>query len=562
MVTRQISVIDIQQRDDFDGLLRELHRFPASTITVDVAADIDVLNEPAEFEELLAVARLHEIELELATDDPVRQELARIYGMRVASDPSTRPTAILRANSLATTRVMPLVDQFTEQHCAVDTSEESIDETTPFHVARSEASPFDTDASFSFVIAPPDSRPRPRTRTLPSERPSGARSRPVSPALGSSAIFVAGVVIVAAIAVLLTSLLAPSADVIIVPETTTLTTEVTYGVAGYGESLDVAIEPTVLSTTLTYESTVPASGERMIPDEAARGMVFLTNPFSEIVALPEGTTFTTMDGEISFISLEPIAIPAADPFESARFGTAAVGIEAVQPGSASNLDVGGLSGVHESGILFQNRFPIGGGSERAVSVVTSEDLESLRLAAHDALQAQAVDALNVEMEPGWMLIDGSRVQSEIVADFSAEIGEVADVLSVVAEMSVTGESYDPAALEADARDYLFREIASKVPSGFGLVIDSIRLSAPQAMDGIGDLAFRISAEGIAEAQFDPDFADRLSDELVGRGEGQANRLLSTAEGVGSYTVSYGPSWLPWEPIPRLTNRISVDIRGS
>ena len=559
MVTRQMGVVDVQQLEDFDDLLRSLDQRSGCTVTIDVMTDVDVLTEPAEFEALLCAARLHDVAIELATDDPIRQELGRIYGLRLTTGPAFSAAQMMGGD--ARTVRLPAIWPDEPGDLSSTKVQNGQIETAPFPLTPASASPFDTDASFSFVLAPPDIRNTPLpavTRTRPGRRD---RKQAVSRGLGSSSLVVSGMVIAAAIAVLLTALLAPSAAIVIVPETRDISSSVTFGFVGSGQPLDVEITPTSISSTVTFEGTAPATGERTIPDDAARGMVFLTNPFSEVVVLPAGTIFAPQEGDVSYETLERIEVPAADPFESARFGTAAVGIQAVQAGTVGNLDVGELSGAHETGILFQNRFPVDGGTEMTVATVTQQDIESLRHAARDDLEIRASSALNDELAPGWELVGEPQIDGEMSAEFSAEPGTDAEEVTINAMLAVQGQMYDPAAVEEQARDNVLAQLASQVPSSFGLVMESVRLSSPQQVGDSGQTAFRIEAEATAAAQFDSDQIDELAEDFSGHGENHAATVLDRTPGVESYSLAYGPSWLPWDPIPRFTNRVSVDVRG-
>lgn len=565
MVTRQIRSIDIQEREDFDELLRSLQDHTRTTLTIDVATGVDVLSVPGEFEDLYVTAHTNDVEIELVTDDPLRQELARIYGMKAVPERRCNTIEFLRASTVKLPDKDPLDEGRTKARFPID-----IDETTeitltdsfslPGELPDDRLSPFETGASFSFVTAneyadQPVIAGRP-TRNRPARKP-----RTVSRSLGSSSIIVSALVVAAAVVVLLLSLLAPAATIAIVPETQPVSADVTYGLAGSGSELDLSVDPAPVSETLTFEFAAPATGETFVPDTPARGMIFLTNPHSEPIQLAAGTAFTSGEGA-TYLALEAIEIPAADPFESARFGTAVVGIEAVEPGPSGNLDTGELTGTLESGIMFQNRFPLEGGSLASVAVVTSSDLDALRTRVEAELATRMGSALDEHIPDGWMLVDAPQVTEDLALSYSAESGAIADEVSVVGEAVVAGQIYNPGELESAARDRLLSMLTSAVPEGFGLKMDSIQLSSPQPATDVGGPALTMTAEGSAIAQFGADFDDRLKDDLSGKSESYATSLLEQTPGIESFEVSYGPDWLPWEPIPRLSNRISVDVDGS
>ena len=562
MVTRQIRSVDIQEREDFDDLLRGLPSYGQSTLTVDVAADVEVLSLPGEFEELFATAHASNVRIELVTDDPVRRELARIYGMRQDSDGDRETAELFELEALHRTTAPPPPHPVAPVYGP--TEEFTVDRDAaggPTAPVEERYSPFDSQASFSFVTASATAE-RPRVIARPQRSRGKQRQREVSRSLGSGSIIVSAAVIVAAVVVLLLSLLAPSAQITVVPETRAVSAQVTYGLAGSAPGVDVAVEPTSITETLTFETSIPTTGEIVVPDTPARGMIFVTNPHTEIVVLPVGTVFARPDAEMTYVSLEPIDIPAADPFQSAQFGTAVVEIEATEPGPAGNAGVAALSGTLESGIMFQNRFPLQGGAMQTVAVVTGEDLETLKSHARTELQSRASQALNAQIPEGWALVETPEIVDEMAATYSADTGSVAETVSISAEARVAGAVYDPAALEQAARDALLEKLSFDVPAGFGLDFESIRTSAPFSDGQSGDAVLTLSAEATAKAVLGDEFEDEFASRLVGKSESYATNALHEVPGIESFNVTYGPDWLPWNPVPRLSNRISVEIDGS
>jgi hypothetical protein len=562
VVTRQTSYVDIQERDDFDDLLQRLSRYAYSTLTVDVSADVEVLATAAEFEELYSCAQEYSVQIEIVSDDPVRQEFARIYGLKHFSESLTDTIALFLQED-ANPEVVDR-EQRTQRRFALDPTEEYSIESGAENGRRMTPeyfSPFDSDASFSFVTAPPTAGAQKRHRKSRRTAVASRRS-PVTTSLSTGSIVVSGAAIAVAIAVLLVSLLAPTASIVLVPESRTVGAQVTYGLAGAGEGLDVVVQPTTISNTIAFESSIPASGEMLIPNSPSQGMIFLTNPFTEVMHVAAGTIFASTVNDISYISLEPIDVPAADPFGSARFGTAVVGIEAAEAGPAGNLDVEELTGTLESGILFQNRFPVTGGDLKSVAVVMNEDLEALKALADRDLESKVGSALDAQIPEGWTLVNPPRLVNQVSANYSAEAGTVRDSVSIQAQVQVSADIYDPGALEEEARTRLLGMLSGSVPQGFGLIVDSVRLTVPQDVGGDGSRVFLMGADGTAEAQFDPDFAEQVSHDIIGKSEAHAAETLQQIDGVESYSVDYGPDWLPWEPVPRFSSRISVEINGT
>jgi hypothetical protein len=333
-------------------------------------------------------------------------------------------------------------------------------------------------------------------------------------------------------------------------------------VGAVDEPLDLVLEPQTVARTLVYEGSAPATGERFEPDAAARGMVFLTNPLPEVVLAPAGTVLTSGDGARTFATLEDIEIPAADPFGAATFGTAVVDVVADTPGPAGNLPIGALSGELPSGVLYQNRFPLDGGTERAVAVVTEEDQQRLLERANEELSAQVAAALDDELEAGWQLLGEPRAASDMTATFNVQPGGDAEEVTIRAELPVEGSAYDPDALEAAAVEALDARVRAVAPEGFQVVERSVTISTPRQLEMSSGVAYEMTSSATVEAQLPEDLESELAERLEGKREAAARSIVEDIEGLSSYSVDYGPDWLPWEPAPRFSNRISVSIDGS
>ncbi len=574
MATREMNSVDVHEREDFDRFLECLDRYRESRITLDLGGEADVLNSAAEFARLAELANSNDIEISMATIDPLRQELARIFGFAIVDSPALASTAFLDRRDLQTTIVRRSGAVISRD--GQDSEVSSRQSSSPVSngdgglLAPKGGPVLDPDASFSFVIATADARPlhfSPTTelsvqsQAFPeSFSPAKTRRRQTRRAVNVGALVASVLVIVAAVSVLLLGLLAPAASIVLIPETRAISGEIVVGAGADGASLDLAIQPEPVSTVLTYQSSVPVTGERQVPDQPARGMVFVTNPASRPILIPANTSLFTADGALQFTTTEDIDVPAADPFGSATFGTAVVSVIAAEPGPESNLGTGELIGELESGVMFQNRFPLEGGSLKLERFVIGDDHARLMNQANEALTSQIANALDDFVLPGWELVDPPGAPQQLQAIFSAEAGAVADEVSIEAELLVEGQMYEPQGLFQSARNELGQELEASVDDGFEILPDSIEFSGfePVAIDR--GVAFILRGEAVTRAVLDPYLESTLADDLVGRSEANATEAVSSIDGLQGFQVSYGPDWLPWDPIPRLSSRITVDVR--
>lgn len=560
MDTRQISFVDVCDRSDMDELLRDLSSHSNTTLTIDIATETEVLAEPGEYEQLSRAAQSHGVDIELITDDPVRHELARIFGVRALASPSRQTTEVLGPRDLES-KIKRSEESDTRR--IVDPTEEvALGKTEEIYISR-ERPRFEeavSEASFSFVTA--SATPQSPVYGKRAAPRRDARSARASKSLRAASLVVSGALIVGAIVALLLALLAPTAAITITPEVRQISSDVTYGLAGSDGQLDVAVEPRLIDDSIIFEASIGTTGSAVLPDQPARGLIFLTNPHTDRVLIPEGTVFAIDGHAVMYQSLVDVELPAADPFESARFGTAVVGIEAFDAGPAGNLDVGVLTGTLESGIMFQNRFPLEGGSTKNVPVITTRDIQALGTVALEGLQAQVPEALSGQVPDGWEFSELPAMIGEPMMIFSGEEGAESDTVTIRAEATVAAAVFNPVELVRTAREYLQSNLTAAVPEGFGLLVETIQTSSPAPRAGSSLEPQTMQAVGQIEAQIDQETIEQLRQDYVGKRESQVSENLSSVAGVSKYDLVYGPEWLPWEPIPRFPSRISIDVDGS
>lgn len=534
-------------------------------ITIDAGLDSGTLLEVEEFRCLAAAARVSGASVTFSSDDPLRRELARIVGLQVEA-PEPAVSAVRRAlESNAPTRKIERADIPQLMSSApvrepVPTLTEALNDYTDHGTHESYA-------SFSFVITPPVPRRRDQTdddwlydsgsfNVRPaSRRYRGSRRVGKIAAIAS----VAALTLIVATALVLVALIAPQATVTLVPETSAINADLTYGVAGTGAGYDVAIDPVPITTTLSYSATIPTTGTRSEPDGTASGAVLFTNPSTTELTVPAGTVVTGPDGT-SFSTTEDVAVPAADPFGSLTMGSAAVGIVAGAAGPAGNVEAGILNGQLESGLFYSNRDATAGGTLKEIPVVAEADVETLRAQAAQDFAERAQEQIQNEIPAGYRALAGSGETDEPGFAFSHEVGEDTAELRIESTMRVSALAYDPNALHEMAREELSKRLSGSLPADTVLLADTIKVDEPLEIDNVsGNSEYRITASAHARVVIESEMLAELKQDLVGASEANAVRRVSEIEGVSRFELDYGPEWFPLNWPPRLDSRIAIDI---
>lgn len=534
-------------------------------IMIDAGIDSGALLEIDEFRCLATAARVSGASVTFSSDDPLRRELARIVGLQIEA-PEPAVSALRRAleSNAATRKIepadIPRVTSPAPVREPIPTLTEALNDYTN-HGAH------ESYASFSFVITPPVPR---RGDPAADEWRYDSSSFNVQPVprryrgsrrVGKVAAFalVSAIALIMASALVLIALIAPQATVTLVPETSAINADITYGVAGTGGNYDVAIDPVPITTTLSYSATIPTTGTRSEPDGTASGVILFTNPSTTEFTAPAGAVVTGPDGT-SFSTTEDVVVPAADPFGSLTMGSASVGIVAGAAGPAANVEAGILNGQLDNGLFYSNRDATSGGTLKEIPVVAEADIETLRAQATETFAERAAKQIQNEIPDGYRALAGSGETDEPGFAFSHEIGEDASELQIESTMRVSALAYDPDALHDMARAELSKRLSSSLPPDTVLLADTMKVDEPLEINSAsGDPEYRLTASAHARIVMDPEMLARLKHELVGVSEADALRRVSQIEGVSRFEIDYGPDWFPLNWPPRLDSRIAIDI---
>jgi hypothetical protein len=576
MVARHVERFTVTTPDDLSDLEACLSDGRVESALVEIPDGSSALLSAREFRQVVRLARDHEIEIAFSTDDPLRRELARIVGGKLSLDPAPGPdpdadAATRKLDGAAqlstTTEVSPRATVFRPWQAPVSDTD-----AVPMDVEYDQSNP-----SFSFVVNPPrleHSTPTVERKAATHDPlyevwdgytppdPLFHRSQRAAPKKKrrKAGHTIGALMIVAAILAsgLLTAIVVlPSATIHITPATHPINAVVTYGLQQPGLELDLVVQPEPLSTVLSFEAIIPATGTRVEPDGAAAGSVLLTNTSTVDIVVPAGTVFTSETG-ISFQSSEDALVPAADPFGTLTVGSATIHVAATTPGPDGNIGPESIRGQLDSGVYYTNRDSFSGGSVREITVVSPDDLAALRQRAEDDLNARAATALESRLASDQSILDGTKQREEIRYVFDHQVGEDAQVVKVQATLELSASTYRLGDIHEQARAEVSRRLSGSVDPDTAIIPASISIEDPQPVAGSDGLTFSIAAAATTRAVINVDDLAELEADLVGLSAEQALARIRQVKGVESIDVQYDRDWFG-ERMPRLQSRISIEV---
>lgn len=595
MAAGHTTMFVVRESADLARVSAWLAHSPRAGLLLDIGDEDGALNE-ADLRAVFEDAWAARANLSVATDDPLIAEFCRIHGVPLAGEKLRAPAATaafatragesvspaerawhdaltsLRLRVVADTGVPPddtqnavQMDERPEEDGPTPTSAGGDTVAPPQEPQRYQdsADHFSySDASFAFVVAPPTPRrpnlPAPAT-VAPAQALPGQRLRPTARRRRVTVLSTAALLgAVLSVGVILIGFLAPYTTVQLTPLASTIRFDLTYGVAGAAPDLDVAIPPRPLARTVTYEATIPTTGERFEPDLAARGEVLFTNPTTTEAFVPAGTALYSAGG-LEYVTTADLTVPAADPFGSLTFGSASVEVVASAAGPDGNLAAEELTGQLGSGIFYSNRAALEGGTQRRIAVVSEADTAALEQQARAALEQRGEADLTAQLNAGEQLVPDSMERGEPQLVFDRQAGADAAQLTVRGTLELRGAAYDPAALHAAAEQELNARLPALVPRGQLLVADSLAVGQPQPLPDGNGLSFQLDGTAQTQAVIAPDQLEAARSALVGANAAEADEVAAAIPGVASSSVEVGPGWLPFGREPRLKSRITIEV---
>lgn len=404
-----------------------------------------------------------------------------------------------------------------------------------------------------------------------SEGPSD-RQRPEAPSgigrpgrlsgKGLLAIIGAAVAAVLVTSFLLGLFVLSSATVTLALESGRVTGTVDCEIVAPGESgtAPVVIQGERTEIDLTYTGSVPTTGTRAVPDATASGRVRFSNPTNATVPIAAGTELIAFTGQVYRVASDVTL--AAGNAALGQFGSGEAVVEATNPGTVGNLDVGQLAGALDNGVFYSNRdAPIAGGTDSEVETVQPTDIQTLRDSANEQLRQMAASGDAGNLDPDTQVVPATVELSEPIFTDDLQAGDDGAQVTTTATATAMVLTYSNRELRLLATEALIPVLSGQLTPGLQLSESTVQLTAqgvPSEQTAEG-ATFQVSGIANTTASLSDEEALALADELSGKSASDVNSILTANQRVSSYDVSYSPGWLP-DRMPNSADRIDITVR--
>lgn len=391
------------------------------------------------------------------------------------------------------------------------------------------AAPISTIVSREASVQAPMQAPVSRTTTKPKK------------ILPSKPFIIAGAaagVLVAAVIIFFVIVIQAVATITIQPKTTLVnkTIEVTIDPAAKTSDADELVLPGQLENEeITDRVTVEATGKKAV-GEKATGTVTIVNKRTKEQRLSSGTTLTTSSG-IAFVLQNDITVEAAeedvdkDGNSVTRHTKKEAAVVASEIGANGNINADTklrVAAYSSDDLEAFSKDNFSGGVSKDVTVIAAADISKATKDVTAALTAQAEKLGRKESGKFYTPIVGDLKITK--KDISAEAGEEARELVLIATATVPMIAYDV----SDLRPFVLDILEKEVPEGFAMIGEPEMMSAvDEAQKESDTLTLQVDLTSLAAATID---LGVLQQELLGQELMKVDNILKGNQAVKAYEI--------------------------
>ena len=361
--------------------------------------------------------------------------------------------------------------------------------------------------------------------------PRKPRRRALTFVVGASCVL--GVGLLSAATLLL--ILAPSATVMIIPDSAQITATRTVTVVPSNANVAQQQIPgrPLATITLSQAKTVPATGTGYQQAQAAHGLVTFYNALPAPQTIPAGEMLTGADGVV-VVTLQAAWIPAGTLTTN---GQVTVPAQAINVGPQGNIVANDMYGKCCRDNIFVSNGPFHGGQNaRSYQMVAQQDINEVASSLKASLDQGVQAALSQQVQSNETLVIPVPCTSNVTPDH--KVGEEASQVQVTVSETCTGEAYNTSALHDLLTQTVTQEAARRLGNGYDLVGDlqtSITKATMNAHRGTATLQVKISSTWVY--QFSQAQQDQIKLLIRGKSKDEAIALLLHMPGVQTVSIS-------------------------
>ncbi len=315
----------------------------------------------------------------------------------------------------------------------------------------------------------------------------------------------------------------------------------------------------IVNSTLDGDMTVGATGKKDVGDKAKGSVTIYNNDTDSSTTLFSGTAIKSESG-LTFTLDKDVAVASAsgDIFSGTKPGTALVDVTAEDIGTNYNLPSGTkFSVTGNSSMAAKNDSAFSGGSKKAVTVASKDDLAKLKIELLKNLEDKAGVELTKQTKQGSIILPIILSTNVEKTKYDKNAGDEAKTIKLTATVNFKGLSYQEAETQKFAKEILQKNYSKE------MTIDESKIKT-KIVDAEQKNQEEITATLIINASLIPKIDKQgIAGKLSGKSHKDAQAILSTVPQVERTEIRYTPniSFLS-KLLPRLPNHVTVNVSSN
>jgi hypothetical protein len=338
---------------------------------------------------------------------------------------------------------------------------------------------------------------------------------------------------------------APVATITITPESKTLqnTYLLTASPQVSAPDVDTRVIPArSLNATAMGDRSTQTSGTKLISGTRARGSILFQNEGNVSVFVPAGTIFTTDAGE----QIQLTESVDVSPLGYSQTGSVSGSAIAVSSGVNGNIAANTLDGTCCDGLSVSNPQPFTGGVDpRLVHVVAQADLDSVGHTLSPALEQQALQQLQKQLQTNEVLASQPAYSTTVSSNYP--VGAQVDQVLVQVRLSATVTAYNHSTASFLAVQLLSDEATQTLGNSYRPEsTPSVAMPRMVQQGKNGLIYLSVSAYGRWVYAFSPQQSGRWLQSIKGAPSALALAYLNGQPGVAAVRIQlpFGTDQLP------------------
>ena len=312
-----------------------------------------------------------------------------------------------------------------------------------------------------------------------------------------------------------------------------------------------------VSASINAQVSTNATGKKDQGDKA-KGTVTIYNTSSSTISLSSGTQLTASNGQVFTLDNDvKVASSSGDIFSGTKPGTTDVSVTAKDLGTDGNVPAGTkFSVANNDSAAGKNDNAFSGGSKKTVTVVSADDLATLRKNIVSSIQGDAQKKLESEASGDEAVLPLTSDPSLQAQRFDKKVGDEAKQVSLNANVVFTGLAYN----KNDLKEYAKTALEDKNPKGGSFADNSLDATVGTAsLKSKGSATATVLLEGGMLPNLDK---QDIINNIQKKSLSDAKTSLSSLPQVQQADITFSPP-IPLLPnlYPKLPNHISVETKS-